>query len=236
VGAVKGDLKGKSGVEGITPLVPIEVRDAIRGALLAGLKTLEIASAMKKDVKAGVYKKPLQSGDFRHLKYWSLADWTLMCKKIRATLPVEDINRTTAPHLPVGSRRDINPMLVAEKVTKKVTRKMAEEIARIEARKAQIQAEAEARKAIDLSATPDEELDSKKDLELLRRAIKSKLSIDEQADILVNLARGDNAGVAKGALDQIRDIMGVKAANTPEAPSMGSIFMLPPDTQGPSVR
>lgn len=234
---MKGDLKVKSGLaDKIAPLIPPEIRQAIKDSLLAGTKTLETATAVRRDLKSGVYKGPVKAGDFAHLKFWTLADWVLMTKKVRSSLPAEDINRVVAPHLPVGSRRAINTMLVTEKVTKKVTRKMAEELAKIEERKAQIQAEAEARKAIDLSATADEELDSKKDLELLRRAIKSKLSIDEQAEILVNLARGDNAGVAKGALDQIRDIMGVKAANTPEAPSMGSIFMLPPDTQGPSVR
>lgn len=220
----------------LAPLIPPGIRGEIRAGLLTPKRTMiETAEDIRARYRDGEFAVECEAGDFGHLKHWTLADWRLMCKKVKAKIPTDEWNRAHAPV--IVSPAEARPVLAAAREAAKVSKAMAKRIAEEETRAAAIKAEQEAIAAIKAAETPaEEEADAQARLELLRRKIKAKLSVDEEAEILVGLARGDNAAMARAALAQIQEILGVKAANVPETPGMASIFAFPEGVTGPAIR
>ena len=221
----------------LAPLIPAGMRAAMREGLLTPKRALiEVAEDIRARYRDGEFTAEVDAGDFGHLAHWTLADWQVMAKKVKAKIPVDEWNAARAPKVAAPAVAT-KPVVAAVMETKRLTRKMMAKIAETEQRKAQILAEQEALEAIKAAETPaEEEADAQARLELLRRKIKAKLSVDEEAEILVGLARGDNAAMARAALAQIQEILGVKAANVPETPGMASIFAFPEGVTGPAIR
>jgi len=229
-------LKAKSGIPTLAPLIPPSIRGAMREGLLTPKRTLiETAEDIRARYRDGEFAVEVDNGDFGHLHHWSLADWRVMAQKVKAKIPVAEWN---AVHAPVKAPAVVaKPVAAAVMETKRITRKMAARIAEAEARKAQILAEQATLEQIKAAETPkEEEADALARLEMLRRELKSKISVAEEADILLALVRGDNAGVSRAALLQVQEILGVKAANVPETPGMASIFQFPEGVTGPAIR
>lgn len=219
------DIDLKAGVPAFAPFVPPVIKEGMLRMLKDGSSPLAAATAGRRSFREGKWaKKTVKVGKrqfgFAHNEGWTLAHWTALAEKLKVSLEAPPKKERPAPpeeeQLPEEERLKVVASVIREQEHAKLLKKEARERAR-------------------LDEEPPEETDSKKDLELLRRALRARLTIAEQADILVQLARGDNAGVAKGALDQIRDVLGMKAANVPEAPGIGSIFILP-EGAGPAIR
>lgn len=232
----KKSLKERAGNKAFAPLVPPDMREAMATGLLEGSSMLETAENIRARYRDGEFAESIAAGEFGHLDHWSLEDWRAMVGKVRSKIPVDEYNAARL-RFKLPGQVAIKPIVASVMEAKRATRKTAARVAEIELRKAQILAESEALEAIKAAETPaEEEADAQARLELLRRKIKAKLSVDEEADILVGLARGDNAAMARAALAQIQEILGVKAANVPETPGMASIFAFPEGSGGPAIR
>lgn len=235
-GGKKKSLKERAGGRHFAPLIPSDMREAMATGLLEGSSMLETAENIRARYRDGEFAESIAAGEFGHLDHWSLEDWRAMVGKVRSKIPVDEYNAARLKFKLPGQVA-IKPIVASVMEAKRATRKTAAKLAEVELRKAQILAESEALEAIKAAETPaEEEADAQARLELLRRKIKAKLSVDEEADILVGLARGDNAAMARAALAQIQEILGVKAANVPETPGMASIFAFPEGSSGPAIR
>jgi hypothetical protein len=229
-------LKAKAKLKPGQPLVPPDCRDAIRALTLAGVASIEAATAIRKRYRGGEWDEDIAAGNFGHLKAWTLGDWAAMCRKIRDSIKVTELNAALGLPPPKNGRKLKTPLPSAPSAPLTLAEAKArilEGIVASETTSRKIKAEAKSRAAVDAAGA--DEQDAKKHLDQLRRAIMSKLSIEEQADLMVALVRGDNANVARGMMGQILDILGVAAANTPEAPGLGPIFALP-EGAGPATR
>lgn len=230
-------LKARAGLGPMMPLVPREVKAALVEALLTGAELPAVAAQTRERYQAGEWAEACAAGQFGHMADWSVDDWAQVVKRARQGIPVDAYNaaRLKIPNQP--GQVAIKPIVAAVMEAKRATRKVAAQVAEVELRRATIEAEQAALAAIKMADTPaEEDADAKARLELLRQRIKSKISVDEEAEILVGLARGDNAAIARAALAQIQEILGVKSANVPETPGMASIFAFPEGSGGPAIR
>lgn len=235
-GGKKKSLKERAGGKAFAPLIPREMREAMATGLLEGSSMLETAESIRARYRDGEFAEGLAAGEFGHLDHWSLEDWRAMVGKVRAKIPVDEYNAARLKFKLPGQVA-IKPIVASVMEAKRATRKTAAKMAEVELRKAQILAEQATLEAIKAADSPkEEEADALARLEMLRRELKSKISVAEEADILLALVRGDNAGVSRAALLQVQEILGVKAANVPETPGMASIFAFPEGSGGPAIR
>lgn len=206
----KSPLARKFGIKPLKPISPKSLRESMRVMTLAGMPPAEIAKSIRKRYRAGEWDD--ETVGFEHLEKFSVADWETLAKGVRVEFTQSDLNFAQGLEPPTRGRKS--------KIEKA---KMLEDVAE-SARRGKAEAE--------LEEFGD---DAKKRLERLRRAIMSRLTIDEQADLLVSQARSDHGQTSRSATAHIIDILGMKAANVAEAPGSAPIFALP-EGVGPSIR
>lgn len=229
------DLKTRFGVGHFKPLVPKVVREYLAGCMREGSTALSAATQAKRAWTEGQWVG--EAGDFAHVGLWGLGEWMALARKVKLATPgltTKRPRRTKAEMGAAAPPKTLDPMAGLKAAFLDSRKLSKEEKALKRAHDAKVAEEAQARAEIVIDGK-EPELDAKKDLELLRRALRAKLTIDEQATLMVQLVRGDNAAVAKGTLDQIREVMGWKAVNVPEGPTVGNIFTLP-EGAGPAIR
>lgn len=201
-------LARKFGITGLKPITPKDMRASVRALLVMGLEIPEVARAIRKRYRAGEWEEDLAKGAFDHLERFKLEDWELLATGVRRTMQLGEIE--LAQGLPLT-----RPSKAAAELAKKMV---------VEKRVVQ-------------AATETAELgdDPKKRLDALRVALMSRLTIDEQAALLVTQAKSEHGPTSRAAVAHIIEILGMKAANVAEAPGSAPIFALP-EGMGPSIR
>jgi len=225
-------LKARAGLKAFQPLTPKEVRDAAHDLISGGAKPLAAGAELRKRYRAGEWRAMIQAGEFGHMRAWSIMDWASLVRSIAFAMhQAERRGKGTGGRKPrVYEDADFG----GGDITRDAQKRLLDAVVAAESNAARVRAEAKARGAIEAVSAEDEESDAKKHLDQLRKAIMSKMTIDEQAELLVSTAREGKAA-GRSAMSHILDLMGVKAANTPEAPGQGPIFALP-EGSGPALR
>lgn len=204
-------LSRKFGIRALKPVVPKDIRNCARDMFLVGLEVDEVAVHIEKRYKAGEWNEDIAAGGFGHIAKFKSVDWRTLCKGVRASIRKSEIQIAMGEEPNIRGRKSA---LVIEAHAKAIVD------ARNEA------AEAEADEIGD---------DAKKRLDRLRRALMARLTIAEQADLLVAQARSDHGATSRSATAHIIEILGMKAANVADAPGSAPIFALP-EGVGPSIR
>lgn len=199
----KSPLAQKFGIPGLKPITPKDVRESIRSLILVGVELPDIARQIRARYRAGEWDEEIAAGSFAHLKRFKLEDWSTLVAGVRATVRMSEINAAQGLPIPTKGR----PSAV---------------VAQIKAQQAK-----DARSVIAEAELEEIGDDAKKRLERLRNALMKRLTIDEQADLLVSQARSDHGATSRSATAHIIEILGMKAANVAEAPGSAPIFVLP---------
>lgn len=258
----KVTLWERSKVPAFQPMVTTEIKGWIQQELFEGETPLSVATKVRREYRSGRFdasinafiknKKQGPKATFAHLKYWRLADWHELVKKVwtdaaytarsqpsavpDVTAPIAPMKRGPGrPPQMVTKRKEQAPAARPLSTAEMRERHLAElrEKAAREAEATKALAEAEARAALDKSSIEGMGEDAARDLKILRELIRAKLSLVEQANLLVELARSDDPRVAAQALEKIRFIQGLDHANKPEAPTMAPLFSV---EMAPSIR
>ena len=204
--------KARFGLAHLEPLLPLSAYAAVYALMDAEVPHPEAAKALRKRARAGEWEEDI-AADPRlvRITQWTVDDWLFVIQHLASRARVKALRAPTKVEGAEDRARGI----------------MREAEAEAKRRRKSIEAET----AEGLGADEDA---AHARLQALRRALASKLSADEEAELLLSIARGDNVQAARAALAQIQDVLGVKAANVPAPPANAPIFALP-EGSGPGV-
>ena len=204
--------KARFGLAHLEPLLPLSAYAAVYALMDAEVPHPEAAKALRKRARVGEWEEDI-AADPRlvRITQWTVDDWLFVIQHLASRARVKALRAPTKVEGAEDRARGI----------------MREAEAEAKRRRKSIEAETAEGLGADEAAAHAR-------LQALRRALASKLSADEEAELLLSIARGDNVQAARAALAQIQDVLGVKAANVPAPPANAPIFALP-EGSGPGV-
>lgn len=206
--------KARFGLAHLEPLLPLSAYAAVYALMDAEVPHPEAAKALRKRARAGEWEDDIAADPrLGRITRWTTDDWLFVVQHLASRARVKAFRALTPKPAEGADERARGIMREAEAEAKR--------------RRKSIEAET----AEGLGADEDA---AHARLQALRRALASKLSADEEAELLLSIARGDNVQAARAALAQIQDVLGVKAANVPAPPANAPIFALP-EGSGPGV-